>query len=459
MSEKTDYQAFEKGGGDQLWRQAMAGHRVEPKPALWKGISRKLFWRELIHFNFTNLSARHWVTGTVAMLLVATTAYFVYDYTVPEENVSQHITLNQGGLPVGNPDAKSIAGSLAGFDSKLAATPTEGSSARCSNKATLPSGKLYRHGQFAAAGETAAGEAAKPSTVPAQEPTSSGTGRLAANTKISRVTPFEATLPGLSAGTDTIITISNAEGINRIMKTGSETKRFFSASLGITPEISFYTTPDAYSKVNFWFDGVLTCHVSRFSLAAGIGLGYVYDEGNYSVEYKSLDSVGYYTAVTSYSVGNNNEIIFNTQTIGVYDSLYHSSDYRTKDRYTYLQVPLLLGYRLFESARASLTFQAGPAVSFLLDSRKSDPRVEYSNATIIRTDDDTPSRISTNWQVWADLYFEMRMNKQVSIYLEPSFKYYLKPMVEQENVTFKAPMTIGLGVGIQFNFGQKKTSP
>jgi hypothetical protein len=51
------------------------------------------------------------------------------------------------------------------------------------------------------------------------------------------------------------------------------------------------------------------------------------------------------------------------------------------------------------------------------------------------------------------------MTRQISLYFEPGFKYYLKPMAEQEGVTFKAPLTVGLGVGLQFNFGQKKTRP
>jgi hypothetical protein len=122
-------------------------------------------------------------------------------------------------------------------------------------------------------------------------------------------------------------------------------------------------------------------------------------------------------------------------------------------------VPFLVGYRFFESTRVSLTFQVGPAVSFLVGTHKSDPVIAYSNATIIRVDNETPARIQTNWQIWANLYFEMRINKIASIYLEPTFKYYLKPLVSQENIVYKAPWTIGMGVGLQLNFGQKTKKP
>ena len=185
----------------------------------------------------------------------------------------------------------------------------------------------------------------------------------------------------------------------------------------------------------------------------------MYDKGSYRAEYKSKDSVGYFTSVISYTIGPDNKIIYNTVTKSVYDSLSHQDDYRTMNRYTYLQIPLLFGYRLFESGRISLSFEAGPAVSFLLASRKSSSEIQYSNARIIRIDDNTPLRLHTNWQLWGDLFLEIRMNKKISLYFEPSCKYFLNPMVEQENVKFKAPWSVGLGIGIQFNFAPKANKP
>ena len=120
--------------------------------------------------------------------------------------------------------------------------------------------------------------------------------------------------------------------------------------------------------------------------------------GNYRIEYKSFDSIGYYTGVTSFTLGPDDEILYNTQSVNVYDSLHHQADSRTRDRYTYLQVPLLLGYRILETGRISLAVQAGPALSILLGSREADPVIRYSNATVIRVDDQTPDRTRTSWQ-------------------------------------------------------------
>jgi hypothetical protein len=403
-------------------------------------------------------------------LLVATTLYFGFpDGTPDHTSIKPGGNITTGNSPAGNPAAKPTSGPYAGSDHKNitnAVIARQSSLTSNIGKSTKPGFEKEQMPKTPAAamkhkshGSLLTKPVMIPPDVDLQYLPSSTDADLASTAGITRISPVTATLSGISPGTDTVITITNAAGIVKFRKNEPVTNRFFSANLGITPELAFYSEPEVYSKTNFWLNGGVTYHISRFSVGSGFGLGYVYDEGKYRVEYKSNDSIGYYTGVTSYVVGTDNEITYLTQTINVYDSLMHLADSRTQNRYSYLQVPLLLGYRIFESNRVSLTFQVGPAVSILLGSRKSDPVIEYSNARIIRVDNETPSRIHTNWQIWANLYFEMRMNKQVSIFLEPSFKYYLKPMVTQENVTFKAPWTIGLGVGLQVNFGPKKTSP
>jgi hypothetical protein len=470
MSDRTDFKAFEETGADRALRETLAGHRVEPTPALWKGISRKLLWSELLRFNFTNLSPKYWAAGAIAVLMIAAGIYTGSRFMAPEPGFA-----GNGGEKVlrDNPESNrpgqtatvQAVGLVGGNEVHTVAavsSPTYRASAQepAASGTTAAPLRIRRStpvedqdtGGFSVA-DVSAPEDTRQEVGSATEVNFSGP------VDISRLQPYEALLTGLAVHEDTIITITSANGIYNIRKAGPASAPFFSASLGISPEISFYSSPDAYSKANFWLNGNIAYNFSRFSVVSGLGVGYVYDEGKYNVEYKSLDSVGYYTGVASYTVGANQEIIYNTKTISVYDSLYHLGDFRTKNRYTYIQIPLLFGYRFFETAGTSLSFRAGPAVSFLVATRKSDPVIEYENARIIRTDDNTPARVETNWQVWASLYFELRMNKQVSLYLEPSFKYYIKPMVEQENVSFKAPMTVGLGVGLQFNFGNKTVNP
>lgn len=476
MSDKFDFKAFEDDRADQLLRETLAGYRTKPSPGLWKGISRKLLWKELIRLNFSNLSPKYWIAGTAGLLMIAASLYVGFSDSTPENifekpagnvapvGATANVSANSNTELI-QPHVASQTGSdrisveTHPAENNNATTSTLEKSAEQPNKRGQKSEDAFR-GILQQKDEAISIEMVSALNFSdMQNIISSRDVSVTTTDEISRVSPVEATALPLSPALDTIITISNAAGVLRFRKDVPATVRFFSAGFGITPELAFYDEPDVYTKTNYWLNGGLTYHVSRFSIATGAGLGYVFDDGKYKVDYKSYDSIGYFNGVVSYSTGSNNEIIYNTQTVNVYDSLKHLADYRTKNRYTYLQVPLLFGYRFFESNRVSLTFQAGPTVSFLLGSRKSDPVIEYNNATIIRVDNETPSRIQTNWQIWANLYFEIRMNKLISIYLEPSFKYYLKPMVTQENVKYKAPWTIGLGVGIQLNFGSKKTSP
>ena len=471
MNEKLNFKAVNEDGMDEFLRNTIEGYRVEPKPSLWKSISRKLLWREISHFNFTNIPIKVWVTGALGLIILAGAIYNIVPSRPPSDvqmAIPTSAAIRNANSPVrevastsSTPFVKDNHPATVGV--KVRNTANQESSFEKPTETTSP--KVYKSLAYA--------NALPNSTVSHQTPDNAVSPELShamplentdietsvVQTDISLIVPFETALLVINPHVDTILTINTANGISRFLKTKPSATQFLSVNLGVVPEMSFYSEPEDYSKVNVWINGGLSWHFSRFSLSTGIGLGYVYDKSKYGVEYKSNDSVGYFTNVLSYTTGVNNEIIYNTINKIIYDSLIHKNDYRTMNRYAYLQVPLLLGYRLYESGRMSLTFQTGPAISFLLGTRKSAPVIEYENARIIRIDDNTPSRVSTNWQLWGDLLLEIRMNRKISIYVEPSCKYFLNPMVEQENFRVNAPWSVGLGVGMQFNFAPKKKNP
>ena len=470
MNEKMDFKAFNEGGMDEFMRKTVEGHSVEPRPGLWKGISRRLLLRELAHFNFTNLSTRFWLTGAAGVLALAAALYIM----LPDRNpavpsaITTVSTTGPNNAPVqevipasSTPyqrGSKPAGGSMKLFNATNQVPKTVKPTGKITPKSPEPLAYAYNlpDRTISSPARESYATTEHSAVIPAEN---TGNAAITGLIVISPLVPFESSGLLVNPAADTIITLHTASGISRFLVTKPSAAQFFSVNLEIVPEMSFYTAPEAYSKINVWVNGGLAYHFSRFSLATAVGLGYVYDKGNYKVEYKRNDSVGYFTSVVSYTVGTNNEIIYNTVNKNIYDSLIHHDDYRTLNRYAYLQVPLLLGYRLIENGRVSLTFQAGPAVSFLLGTRKASPVIEYDNARITRVDDNTPARVHTNWQVWGNLLLELRMNRKISIYFEPSCKYYLNPMVEQENASFKAPWSAGLGVGIQFNFAPKKKNP
>ena len=57
---------------DDMFRQGLENLRPEPSKDLWKGINRKLWWDEISHFTFTNLSKALWIGGIAGMMMIVT---------------------------------------------------------------------------------------------------------------------------------------------------------------------------------------------------------------------------------------------------------------------------------------------------------------------------------------------------------------------------------------------------
>ncbi len=481
MNDKEIQRLPDDPGTDRMMRQAVDGYRVEPGPGLWKRINRKLLWSEILRLNFQNVSWKIWMGSGAGLLLVATALYFgtgggtgrpvgsrLPHAPAPTASASVPAAITTVSSPSTTP-----SGSSSPSSTNPSMTPAKGvvevsPSPHAPGTSTPSNGNNYpgTTGKSAAdAGHpresdlTAKQDTRPESPDPAGESIFHGITLPDRMDDLSRLTPVEARVLSLPGTTDTTFTFSRTGQRFSVLRPVPEKVQFFSAGLGINPEIARYSGPSDYTKVNFWLDGRLTWNFSRFSVGSGVGVGYVFDEGLYRVDYISRDSVGYFENVISYSVNAGNEIIYNTIKTAIYDSLVHAADPRASNRYTYLQVPLLFGYRFYESNLISLTFRAGPAVTLLLDTRKASPELDFAHARILLVSDETPSRIRTAWQVWAGLTFEMRLTRRTSLFLEPTIKVHLKEITHGENASYKAPWAAGLGLGLQYNFGTIKKQP
>lgn len=447
---------------DNLFRNALSGQKVEPSTSLWKGISRRLMWRELLHFNFTNLSGNVVGFGVAAIAVVTAITYFA---------------LRDSHSPVAVTPVTPAhdLGSVAA-PSPVTATPSPLPEVKHTQTTSTSSPSTVKREQsvFVTSEHAGASSIVKANQQPSTPTLTPNASSVSPSTSILQVVPstrdeagaisaLEPHQPLLLFGTpaeDTLVIVTPTEviKINRSYPAGKQS--FFSATLGFEPEAMFYGSPEPYSKTNFWVNGGVTWHYANFSVGLTPGLGLVYDDGKYSIHYKSLDSIGYYNKVVSYSINPvTNLIEYHTEMVNVYDSVLHVADDRTRNRYTYLQVPLMLGYRIFQTNAVSLSLNAGPAVSFLIGKKEAEPVVGLSNGRLIRIDNETPARVDVTWQAWAGFYFEYRFSPVTSLYLQPNCKYYFTPTVESEGVQYKNPWSVGLGVGLQFNFGQKRRQP
>lgn len=457
MRDKEKNSVDEGGQLDNLFRTGLDSFRVEPPPSLWNGISRKLLWRELLRFNFSNVSVGWWAGGilllttiiavtylnindneTVADMASAPAAIYTPDQSSPINTGSTSTSLSAGTTGKGTPsEPMPLIKTRSTASSDPTSPVAEASVAPVSDEAEIT---------------TIRENASQPLDGPV-------TAVVSTAPAITPLNPIGMTPEIILPGTDTL-TIVTPERILLINRDNINPAPFFAAGFGITPEATYYSGPENYSKVNFSVNGSLTYNISRFSVSLLPGITYTSDEGSYRVTYKSHDSIGFFNRVVSYVVDPvTNQITYNTETVSIYDSVIHSADDRTLNRYTYINIPLLFGYRLFESTRFSLSVRLGPAVSMLVASREAEPVIDYPNSTIIRVENTTPARVQTNWQMWVDLSLEYRVTPAISLYVAPVYKYYFSPIVEKENIQYGKPWSLGVGVGLHYSFGPKRNKP
>jgi hypothetical protein len=474
MSEGLKSQADATGELDNLFRQTLDNHQIEPSKKIWKGISRKLLRAELSRFNFTNLHKSIWIGSACAFIFGLILLYNQIPDGKTTENDYNPIIINNKGMtgttaasskPVAVATRKGITGMAnptiqafrnesslsqsllnAGSPALASSTSTNTFTKNSGNYATkIPSGftsKLIIH---------TPGQSGKDHLIVSNN-------RSTNNYELNYMPALSFSSLFPSSEKDTMLRFTTLNGILNVpVRTNVQIPHFYTFNLGISPELSVYRNNGQYSSTNYWLNAGMSYHLGRFTIQSGLGLGYVYDHADYRVNYKSKDSIGYFTSIITFTVNPGNVIVYTTKDIAVYDSLQHIADDRALDRYTYLRIPLLIGFELFETNRLSIGIKAGPAISFLIGSKEASVIIDYPNARLIRIENNTLVRVKMNWEIQAALDIEYRLVKNFSLYAEPTYKHYFKPFETQESVTTKAkdPYSIGIEVGARFNFGKK----
>jgi len=183
----------------------------------------------------------------------------------------------------------------------------------------------------------------------------------------------------------------------------------------------------------------------------GVAFNISDDNGKFDVNFSSFDSIGYYNKVVSFSPDPQipGRVIFNTVMEGVYDSVGHNIEAQTVNRYSYLQIPLMAGYRIYADRLFTISLKAGPVFSVLLAS--DEPPVTFSRegAILQSIDNQTPVRASTNWQIAAALGAGMHISRSLTLQFEPTYRSYLRPVYQHHR---SSPYSIGLKAGLLYRF-------
>ena len=279
-------------------------------------------------------------------------------------------------------------------------------------------------------------------------------------------------VPGISA---TSIPVSDISGINlsteeQIINTRNQhaispDKKFksgFKSDYGkkgawgigayFTPELIKYNADNDFDNRSYSVEVLATHSKNNFLIQTGIGLSKVTDKGNYHIDYnKFLGSYEDVYNVTFDTVQGELIPVYYTETVDVYDTVYKTIITPTKRNFTYLNIPFMIGYAS-ESKRFGWFVKAGPSLSLMLSENIPDVTMPDPENKIVLSENELPQRVKANWQFMLSAGTSMKLNRNVSISIEPVFRYYIKSAYEPNRLSTKHPYSIGLRAGLLFDF-------
>jgi hypothetical protein len=195
---------------------------------------------------------------------------------------------------------------------------------------------------------------------------------------------------------------------------------------------------------------------SGFFLESGLGFSFLTDDGTYAINYLHNEIINSYTKVDSiiYDYDTLNQQLnrqYVTSDVDIYDSVEYAENAQTVNRYSYLRIPLMLGYK-FDYRKISVFVKAGTELSLLIKGDEPVPTVNGNEIRIINVDRTSPDRITANWQMVLGAGVAVRLHKYLSLTIEPQYRYYLNSYYSQQIDKFKKPYSVGVRAGVLFNF-------
>ncbi len=224
--------------------------------------------------------------------------------------------------------------------------------------------------------------------------------------------------------------------------------------LHVTPELVFHPGENKPSDPVWNLDLTAYYFKNDWFLQAGAGFGIANDKGTFEINYAEYDSIGYYDAVQSFNIDPvTGTPEFITSPEALWDTVEYRQQETTSNRYTYLRLPFYWGLQLYDVKRLSVYLKAGGIYSVLLKSHEPGLDYQNDNATWIRVTNETPNRLTTNFQLSAGVALMYRMSNTFSISAEPVYNYYFNPVYRQGQQ--KTPWSVGLRTGIIFKLRSK----
>lgn len=223
--------------------------------------------------------------------------------------------------------------------------------------------------------------------------------------------------------------------------------------MGIKPAMVYY--PNTQDQFTYTAEVDFGIILNNFYIEAGVGYQHMKERGVHKYNYKSNDSIGVYNRVVSFEIdpANPDNITYKTTETTVYDSIDHVNVQSPLFYYSYLNIPLKVGYKVWNRDKISLGVETGLLFSKLIKSEIPEASFNFPEYTLISIEDNTPARVEMNMQLLFAIRVNYRFTKAISLSLQPEFTKYLNSIYDTEkgDPNIK-PYTMGLKFGIYYDF-------
>jgi len=409
---------------DEVFRERFRSFEAQPPEQVW----------ERIKANLPNNSSGTLFSNPVSLATLAALfliALVVGLYVIKQDN---GITYTKSG-------ASSFTKAIPDTQSNTPASVTTSSAGLDENNITIIPQEIKNNGPTTSFGKTFQDEQIPESRKTSDPPS------LNSIEGSSLIIPYSASQPALA--NKNIINQATYKSLNE--KTTYKFKPELLLGIYFNPEVMFYPEDNIPNQSAYHFDLTATLQYTDFFIESGVGLNLSRDEGGYTYNYQEyLGTYDDVYEVTFDTTENGVVPVYHTSPVDVYDSVkesYHSS----KNRYTYLEIPVLFGFRK-NIGKLSWFVKAGPAFSFLIHKNIPEAAFREKDLMLGISENNQPERVNSNVQLVLSAGINYRIHKNFSLSCEPMFRYYITSAYKKDYIKSKHTYTAGLRVGLLYNF-------
>jgi hypothetical protein len=196
----------------------------------------------------------------------------------------------------------------------------------------------------------------------------------------------------------------------------------------------------------------------------GLGLEFQKQINQYQVNYKAYEATGAYDYVTYYTIDTIPIIIadtlvgylyrpsFHTKAIAVFDSIDHQENKSNPATYTWINIPLMVGYH-WTFNNWGLNLKAGGTYSMLIKKKEAEVFNPEENATLSYLSRLNAVRKKQYFSALIAPEVEYYFSDDISMNIEPWFRYSFQYTTVPKDRSYSLrPWSWGLNAGIKFHF-------